>query len=109
MSVALAFADNETIAVVPFQGESQKAARSQNAARFLQNWKEIGDIDHRVGGEDEIYAGVRLCTLQHIGHFKLGIEIGGACLFDHTGRKVDADELIDHFSKGDRGQSCTAT
>src|SRR6202043_2588548 len=99
MSVAPALTHNKAVAVVPFQGESQKAAGSQYTARFLQNRKEIGDIDHRISGEDEVYAEVRRCaqTLQHIGHFKLGVATRGACLFDHARRKVDADELIDHF------------
>jgi hypothetical protein len=51
MSLAPAAAHDKTVAVVPFQGESQKTAASQNTARFLQNRKQIGDIDHRVGGE----------------------------------------------------------
>jgi hypothetical protein len=104
MRVAPALAHDETVAVVPFQSESQQAAGGKNTARLLQNRKEIGDIDHRVGGEDEICVGVgrRPQALQHIGHFKLGIKTRSARLFDHGRRKVDAGEMIDHFGKRGR-------
>jgi hypothetical protein len=45
MSVAPALAHDKAVAVVPFQGESQKAAGSQNAARLLQNRKQIVGAD----------------------------------------------------------------
>ena len=89
-----------------FDGEGQQAARHQHARGLAQHRREIGDIDHRVGGENEIGAGVRPAAqaLQHVGDLELGVKPGHARPLDHARRQIDADEMIDLLGEGGGGK-----
>ena len=93
-----------------FGGEGEHAARRKHTRGFSQHRREIGDIDHRVRGENDIRAGIppRPQTLQHVGNFQLGVEAGGPGPLDHPRRQIDADEMIDRPGEGRRRQSGAA-
>ena len=84
-----------------FGGEGQQPAGHEHAIGLGQDRREIGDIHHGIGREDEFGAGVRLAAQapQHVGDLKLGVEAGGAGPLDHARRQIDADEAIDVSGK----------
>ena len=82
-----------------------QAVWDQHALHFMQHRREIGQIDYRVGGENEIGTGIRFGpqTVQHVGDIELRIEASAASLLDHARRQIDTAEMIDlpgEFSGG---------
>ena len=106
MGVAQPCAENDAVAAMGFDGERQQAAGASTRAGLAQHRREIGHIDHGVGGQNEIGAGIGLAAqaLHHVGDFEFRIKPGGARPLDHARRQVDADEMIDLPGKGGRRQ-----
>src|SRR6202011_2012252 len=52
--VAQALAKDDAVAAMGFDGERQQAAGYQHALHLPQERRDIGQIDHRVGGENEV-------------------------------------------------------
>ena len=86
MGIAQPLAEDDAVAAMGFDGECQQAAARQHALHLAQQWSEIGLIDHGVGGENEIGAGLRSIAqaLHHVGDLELRIKPGGTRPFDHA-------------------------
>ena len=86
MSITQALAEDDAVAAMRFHGERHQAAAHQYALHLAQQRGEIGLIDHGVGGENEIGAGLRSIAqaLHHVGDLELRIKPGGTRPFDHA-------------------------
>ena len=110
MRIAQTRAEDDAVAAMGFRGERQQAARYQHPPRLGQHGREIGDVNHRIGGEDEIRArlGLAAQSVQHVADLEFGIDPGGARLLDHARRQVDAGEVVDIPGEGRRRESRAA-
>ena len=106
MGVAQALTEDDALAAMGFGSESKQASRHQHALGFAQQRREIGQIDHRVCGEDQIGAGVGLAAQAryHLRHFQLCIKPRHARPLDHARRQIDSDERIDLPGERARGE-----
>jgi len=108
MRVTQARAEDDALVLVGFGGESNHPIRRQDALGLDQRRSKIGDIDHSVGGQQEISAGIGLArkTRHHVGGLQFVVETGRTCLLQHAGGEINADEMVDLLGKG-RGVSRT--
>jgi len=60
MGIAQAFAEHDAAAVMRLQRESEHAAGYEHALRFREHRREIGEIDERICGDDEVRADICL-------------------------------------------------
>ena len=72
--------------------------------------RKIGHIDHGIGGQNEIGAGLTPAAqaLRHLGDLQFRVKAGGAGPLDHARRQVDADKSIDLPGKRSGRQSGAA-
>ena len=101
MGITQALADDDAVTGVPLQRERQEPACGEHPANFRQHGNDIRNVDHGIGGQNQIGARLRSRsqTLQHVVDLELGIKPGGFRLLDHTWGKIDAGEMIDLLGK----------
>ena len=79
---------------------------SKDAAKLSGGGGQVGRVVQHVRRQQPIDRIGRNRERAHVTDERRRVPL---CLTSHAQREVDADELIDHFSKGDRHQSRTAT
>ena len=90
-----------------FDREREQPARHKYTTHLAQHGCEFADINHGVGGENQIGTRLRPAPqrFQHVADVKLCIQPGQAGLTHHAPRQIDADEMIDLPGKGGRGKA----